>query len=147
MTDRDGRLGVATDRGELWARGLINATGTWEAPYVPHYPGAERFAGRQLHTRDYRTADEFRGQHVIVVGGGISAIQLLDEVSRVTMSWLTVRLESFRVGLWDSFLAHACSGVMAGWGAWALAIMASSFARAAFAQVCQAGRVVERPLT
>ena len=46
-----------------------------------------------------------------------------------------------------SLLAHAASGVVALWGAWAPAIMASSFALAAFAQVCQAGRVVTLPLT
>lgn len=102
VSDRGGRFGVSTDQGEVSARGLINATGTWEAPYVPHYPGAERFAGRQRHTRDYRTADEFAGQHVIVVGGGISAIQLLDEVSRVaTTTWVTRRPPEFRTGPFD----------------------------------------------
>src|SRR5690625_2290165 len=78
---RDG-FQLETDRGQIVARGIINATGTWETPHLPHYPGAERFRGRQLHTRDYVTAEEFAGQHVIVVGGGISAVQLLDEVSR-----------------------------------------------------------------
>jgi cation diffusion facilitator CzcD-associated flavoprotein CzcO len=69
---------------------VINATGTWEAAYIPEYPGAERFKGRQLHTKDYRTAEEFAGKHMIVVGGGISAIQLLDEVSRVTTTtWVS----------------------------------------------------------
>ena len=38
---------------------------------------------RKLHTRDYRTADEFAGKHVVVVGAGISAIQLLDELLKV----------------------------------------------------------------
>ncbi|WP_245448699.1 hypothetical protein [Phyllobacterium sophorae] len=51
--------------------------------YIPDYPGADRFKGRQLHTRDYRTAEDFAGKHVTVVGGGISAVQLLDEISRV----------------------------------------------------------------
>ena len=61
--------------------------------------GADRFEGRQLHTKDYRTAGEFAGRHVIVVGGGISAIQLLDEVSRVTTTtWLTRRPPEFREG-------------------------------------------------
>ena len=57
------------------------------------------FKGRQLHTKDYRTAEEFVGRHVIVVGGGISAIQLLDEVSRVTTTtWVTRRPPEFRAG-------------------------------------------------
>lgn len=99
VCDRGERLRVETDRGELSARGIINATGTWEAPYIPEVPGADRFRGRHLHTRDYRSADEFIGQHVVVVGGGISAIQLLDEISRVTTTtWVTRRPPEFRAG-------------------------------------------------
>jgi cation diffusion facilitator CzcD-associated flavoprotein CzcO len=99
VCDRGDRLHVETDRIEVSARGIINATGTWETPYIPEYPGADRFAGRQLHTRDYRTAAEFVGQHVVIVGGGISAIQLLDEISRVTTTtWVTRRPPEFRTG-------------------------------------------------
>src|SRR3712207_5919287 len=99
VCDRGERLRIETDRGNLSARGLINATGTWETPYIPDYPGADRFRGRQLHTRDYRTAEEFAGMHVIIVGGGISAIQLLDEISRVTTTtWVTRRPPEFRAG-------------------------------------------------
>lgn len=99
ICDRGGRLRVETDRGSFSARGVINATGTWETAYVPDYPGAGLFRGRQLHTRDYRTAEEFAGKHVIVVGGGISAVQLLDEVSRVTTTtWVTRRPPEFREG-------------------------------------------------
>ena len=99
VCDRGERLRVETDRGLFSARGVISATGTWETAYIPDYPGADRFRGRQLHTRDYRTAEEFAGSHVIVVGGGISAIQLLDEISRVTTTtWVTRRPPEFRAG-------------------------------------------------
>jgi len=96
VCDRGERLRVETNKGLFSVRGIINATGTWEAPYIPEIPGAGRFRGRQLHTRDYRTAEEFAGQHVIVVGAGISALQLLDEVSRVTRTtWVTRREPEF----------------------------------------------------
>jgi thioredoxin reductase len=99
VCDRGERLRIETDRGNFSSRGVINATGTWEAAYIPEYPGAERFEGRQLHTKDYRRAEEFAGKHVIVVGGGISAIQLLDEVSRVTTTtWVTRSPPDFREG-------------------------------------------------
>jgi thioredoxin reductase len=99
VCDRGERLRIETDRGNFSVRGVINATGTWETAYIPEYPGADRFMGRQLHTKDYRTAGEFAGKHVIVVGGGISAIQLLDEVSRVTTTtWVTRRPPEFRAG-------------------------------------------------
>lgn len=97
VCDREPRFRVEADDVVLSARGLINATGTWEKPFVPRYPGAETFGGRQLHTKDYRTADEFAGQHVVVVGGGISAVQLLDEISQVTSTtWVTRREPEFR---------------------------------------------------
>ncbi|MFI5780292.1 NAD(P)-binding domain-containing protein [Nocardia sp. NPDC051570] len=74
-------------------RGIINATGTWDKPFIPYYPGAETFAGRQLHAHDYHDAAEFAGKHVVVVGAGISAIQLLDEISRVTTTTWVSRTE------------------------------------------------------
>ncbi|MFD0361535.1 NAD(P)-binding domain-containing protein [Nocardia sp. GCM10030253] len=83
--------------GTIRVRGLINGTGTWEHPFIPRYPGAETFAGRQLHTHDYRIADEFAGKHVVVVGGGVSAVQLLDEISQVTTTtWVTRSEPVFR---------------------------------------------------
>lgn len=88
----DDRFRVESDAGEWTARAIVNATGTWTRPFVPRYPGQDTFRGRQLHTVDYRTAEEFRGQHVVVVGGGASATQLLGEISRVTSTtWVTRR--------------------------------------------------------
>ena len=107
VCNRD-RLIVETDTFDVSARGIINATGTWENPYIPEYPGADRFRGRQLHTKDYKTPDEFAGQHVVVVGAGISAIQLLDEISRVTTTtWVTRRAPEFREGPFDEEAGRA----------------------------------------
>ena len=108
VCDRGGRLNIETDRIHVSARGIINATGTWETPYIPEYRGAELFKGRQLHTRDYRTAQELTGKHVIIVGGGISAIQLLDEISRVTTTtWVTRRPPQWRTGPFDEEAGRA----------------------------------------
>ncbi len=94
---RQERLRIETDHGVYAARGLINATGTWERPFIPYYRGAASFRGRQLHTKDYYSAHEFAGEHVVVVGGGISAVQLLDEISQVTTTtWVTRREPEFR---------------------------------------------------
>jgi thioredoxin reductase len=108
VCDRGDRLVVEADRFAVSARGIINATGTWETPYIPGYPGAELFRGRQLHTKDYRTAEEFAGRHVVIVGGGISAVQLLDEISRVTTTtWVTRRPPEFRSGPFDEQAGRA----------------------------------------
>jgi cation diffusion facilitator CzcD-associated flavoprotein CzcO len=88
----DDRFLVRTDSGDWLADAVVNATGTWTRPFVPRYPGQETFAGRQLHTVGYRSAEEFAGRHVVVVGGGASATQLLGEISRVTSTtWVTRR--------------------------------------------------------
>jgi cation diffusion facilitator CzcD-associated flavoprotein CzcO len=87
----DGLL-VETDDGSFVAGHVVNATGTWTRPYWPAYPGRERFRGRQLHVHDYVSAEEFRGLTVVIVGAGISAVQLLDEISRVADTfWVTRR--------------------------------------------------------
>lgn len=89
------------------ASGIINATGTWENPYIPAYPGADLFRGEQLHTKDFKTAGYFKGKHVIVVGAGISAIQLLDQISKVTTTtWVTRRPPVFREGPFDDMAGH-----------------------------------------
>jgi cation diffusion facilitator CzcD-associated flavoprotein CzcO len=98
----DDRFLVRTDRGDWLADAIVNATGTWTRPFVPRSPGQETFAGRQLHTVDYRSAEEFAGQHVVVVGGGASATQLLGEISRVTSTtWVTRRPPVWRDGPFD----------------------------------------------
>ncbi|PWR07355.1 hypothetical protein DKT69_34890 [Micromonospora sicca] len=90
------RLAVETDDGSWLARYVISATGTWDCPYVPDIPGREEFAGRQLHTVHYTSPEQFRGQRVVIVGGGNSAAQILAEVSRVAeATWVTLRPARF----------------------------------------------------
>lgn len=81
VDDGRGLKAVAVDGAEYRMRALINATGTWGKPFWPSYPGRASFAGRQLHTRDYPGPQAFEGKRVVVIGGGISAVQLLMELS------------------------------------------------------------------
>jgi cation diffusion facilitator CzcD-associated flavoprotein CzcO len=105
--DRRGRLLVESSAGTWRTRALVNATGTWSKPFWPVYPGQETFGGRQLHVADYVSAEELRGKHVLVVGGGISAVQLLEEISRVTTtSWFTRREPVWRDTPFDLQAGH-----------------------------------------
>lgn len=86
------RLGVETGSGTWQARIVVSATGTWWRPYIPHYPGMREFRGRQLHTVGYQGPEPFRGQRVVIVGGGNSAAQILAEVSTLAQTtWVTLR--------------------------------------------------------
>jgi cation diffusion facilitator CzcD-associated flavoprotein CzcO len=105
--DPAGKLLISSDRGDWSAKAVINATGTWTRPFWPIYPGRSTFLGRQLHAADYVSAEEFRGKHVIVVGGGISAVGLLDEISKVTTtSWFTRREPEWREATFDAQAGH-----------------------------------------
>ena len=53
VTDAGGLLVVHAGDRTWTTRTLVNATGTWRHPFVPHYPGVETFRGEQLHTVDY----------------------------------------------------------------------------------------------
>ncbi|MEU6863413.1 FAD-dependent oxidoreductase [Streptomyces sp. NPDC046876] len=95
-----GRLRVESSAGAWSARALINATGTWDRPFWPRYPGQETFRGRQLHTADYPGPQAFAGARVVVVGGGTSAVQHLLEIAEVAAdtTWVTRRPPVFRDG-------------------------------------------------
>lgn len=72
---------------------VLNATGTWDNPYIP---GIENFRGRQLHTKDYVRKEDFARQRTLVVGGGLSSVQFLLELAPVTETvWTTHRPPSF----------------------------------------------------
>ncbi|MFE3522485.1 NAD(P)-binding domain-containing protein [Streptomyces sp. NPDC059161] len=98
-----GRLLVETSRGGYATRALINATGTWDRPFWPRYPGQETFGGRQLHTANYPGPTEFAGLRVVVVGGGASGTQHLMEIADVAAetTWVTRRPPVFRAGPFD----------------------------------------------
>lgn len=90
VQSRDECLEVVTDRGVLRARYVINATGTWSAPFVPQVEGSMTFRGRQLHSAHYRGPQEFEGLRVAVVGGGNSGVQviadLVDHAAQVSLA-------------------------------------------------------------
>ncbi|WP_348770138.1 FAD-dependent oxidoreductase [Arthrobacter sp. E3] len=96
----DAGLLVEADNGTFATRLVVNATGTWDKPYWPHYPGVESFVGRQLHTHDFHSVAEFADQRVLVVGGGTSAVQFLLRLAEagVDTAWSTRRPPEFKTG-------------------------------------------------
>lgn len=84
---------------------LLNATGTWTHPHIPYVPGIADFTGRQLHTVDYVRKEDFAGQRVLVVGGGLSAVQFLLELQEqggaAGTIWATRRPPNFTPDQFD----------------------------------------------
>ncbi|WP_327667064.1 ArsO family NAD(P)H-dependent flavin-containing monooxygenase [Streptomyces sp. NBC_00485] len=94
---RDGELlRVDTDSGTWQAGAVISVTGTWWRPFLPTVPRGGDFGGRQLHTVEYRSPQEFAGRRVIVVGGGNSGAQIAADLAYDTeLTWVTQRPPRF----------------------------------------------------
>lgn len=71
------------------AHTLIAATGPFRQPHVPAFPGQEHFQGQILHAASYRHPEPYRGQRVLVVGAGNSAVQIAVELAQVAQVTLT----------------------------------------------------------
>jgi len=55
---------------------VMVASGHYSVPFVPTYPGVEKFPGRVMHSHDFRDACEFEGKRLLVVGSSYSAEDL-----------------------------------------------------------------------
>lgn len=82
---------IETSVGLFKSRAVVSATGSWENPFIPDYPGREGFEGVQIHSADYRSPAEFDGKTVLIVGAGNSGAQVMAEVSlRTEAIWATL---------------------------------------------------------
>ena len=61
-------------------------------PYLPALSGIEEFAGRILHSRDFRQPADFKGNNILIIGLGYSAQDIAqithrNGASRIICSW------------------------------------------------------------
>jgi cation diffusion facilitator CzcD-associated flavoprotein CzcO len=67
---------VRTSEGDVPAEQVVVAAGYEHTPYVPEWPGRERYEGELLHAAHYRNPVPFRGRDVLVVGPGCSGMEI-----------------------------------------------------------------------
>jgi cation diffusion facilitator CzcD-associated flavoprotein CzcO len=67
---------VRTTAGDVTAEQVVVAAGYEHTPFVPAWPGRERFGGPLLHAADYRNPEPFRDRDVLVVGPGCSGMEI-----------------------------------------------------------------------
>ncbi len=63
------------------ANSVISAVGQLNRPRLPDIPGVESFAGQWCHSAAWDDAVDYRGKHVVVVGSGASAFQLVPAIA------------------------------------------------------------------
>jgi len=91
---RDGGAWRTTTRSAKTFRSsvVVVTTGANQHPNVPRIEGEREFAGRILHSRDYREAAPFAGQRVLVVGMGNTGAEIaLDLAEHGVATTLSVR--------------------------------------------------------
>jgi putative flavoprotein involved in K+ transport len=67
---------VHTDTGNLSAPAVVVATGAFDIPVQPPWPGRAGYRGEICHAADYRRPNGFAGRIVLVVGGGASGLEI-----------------------------------------------------------------------
>jgi cation diffusion facilitator CzcD-associated flavoprotein CzcO len=77
----DGRWIVRTGTGDIPAAHVVVAAGYEHTFHVPKWPGRGGFEGRLIHSAEYRNAESFRGQDVLVVGPGSSGMEIAYDLS------------------------------------------------------------------
>lgn len=65
-----------TNNGSFQSKWLVMATGAFGKPRPIEFSGMESFPGKILHSFDYKSGRQFRGQQVLVVGFGNSACEI-----------------------------------------------------------------------
>lgn len=81
---------INTNKGVFYSKTVVSATGTAGQAFIPEYPKRDIFTGTQIHSLNYKNADEFSEKDVLIIGGGNSGAQILAEVSKVaTTRWVT----------------------------------------------------------
>jgi trimethylamine monooxygenase len=77
---------------------VIVATGHFSIPNMPEFEGLTQFPGRVLHSHDYRGADEFVGQNLLIIGGSYSAEDIAMQCYKygarsITISYRTAAMD------------------------------------------------------
>lgn len=92
VSKQKGIFSITTTDGQQYeTRSVIVATGSFNRPRVPQFPGQETFKGELLHSASYRQPISYHRKRVVVVGAGNSAIQIAVELAQVAHVTLTSR--------------------------------------------------------
>jgi len=61
---------------------VMVCNGHYSIPVIPKIPGIEKFSGSFIHSHDYRTPEVYKGDSVLILGGGASGTDICIELSK-----------------------------------------------------------------
>jgi putative flavoprotein involved in K+ transport len=94
VRQQNGRWLVETDDGEWLAEAVVIATGRYNEPRIPDWEGVKAFTGRVIHSADYRSGEEFRGERVLVIGIGNSGAELAADLAEQGASFVAIAVRT-----------------------------------------------------
>ncbi|XP_065367668.1 senecionine N-oxygenase [Calliphora vicina] len=62
---------------------VMVCNGHYHTPSYPRVEGSDTFTGLQIHSHDYKNANRFKDQTVLIIGAGPSGMDLCNEISKV----------------------------------------------------------------
>jgi cation diffusion facilitator CzcD-associated flavoprotein CzcO len=73
---------------------VVFATGLYREPVIPDWPGKEQLRGRLMHAAHYTRPADFEGERVVVVGPGVSGVDIGSDLLTRATGALTVAMRS-----------------------------------------------------
>lgn len=73
---------VTTSKGTIQAKQIIVATGPFHTPFIPAFASKIGSDVLQMHSKNYMSPQQLNPGATLVVGGGDSGVQILDEISQ-----------------------------------------------------------------
>jgi len=91
-----GTFEVEVGEDTIKATNVIIATGRDRDPVEPSIAGGETYTGTRLHAAHFGDARQYRGMRVLVIGGGNSGFDVVNNLSRTQTAhiWLSVHTGS-----------------------------------------------------
>lgn len=86
---------------------VVVASGHFSTPNVPYFQGLEKFPGRVMHAHDFRSADEFAGKDMLVIGSSYSAEDIATQCHKYGARSITFSYRSRPMGFhWPESFAE-----------------------------------------
>lgn len=82
LAKKNGTFHMITNQGEIAAKNVLVATGSFQKPYIPQVFETQGKCQNQLHSSEYRSPKDINGNSVLVVGGGNSGAQIAVELAK-----------------------------------------------------------------
>ena len=134
----DGVWVVESKEAEYRCRIVVTATGIMSSPVMPDFPGSASFAGRVMHSTDYRKPDDFLDKRVLVVGVGNSASEIASElVASGVNTAVAVRSGA-------NVVPRSMAGIPTQYIGWAMSWLPISFQRICVRGAAKAGELFAR---